>query len=76
MAAESLPQPVEIDSGFAVYKSAVESAGRTLVYRREYRLKEPLLPASRFDEALKFFLAVGAEEQQSVLLKAAVMRRP
>ena len=73
---EGLPKPVEIDAGFAVYKSATEAAGRTLVYRREYRLREPILPASLFDEALKFFLAVGAEEQQSVLLKTVNSRRP
>ncbi len=49
----------------------MKAEGRTLVYRREYRLLDPLLPASRHDEALKFFLAVTAEEQQSVLLKKA-----
>jgi hypothetical protein len=75
-AVEGLPKPAEIDAGFALYRSATEASGRTLVYRREYRLLEPLLPASRFDEALKFFLAVGAEEKQSVLLKTAGSRRP
>ncbi len=74
--AESLPKPVALDAGFASYSSRTEAAGRTLVYRREYRLIEPLLPASRHEEALKFFLAVGAEEQQSLLLKTAETRRP
>jgi transglutaminase-like putative cysteine protease len=75
-AAESLPKPVALDSGFAVYTSRTEAAGRTLVYRREFRLLEPLLPASRYDEALKFYQAVGAEEQQSLLLKTGISRRP
>ena len=74
--ADSLPKPVVLDAGFAAYSSRTEVAGPTLVYRREYRLIEPLLPASRHDEALKFFLAVGAEEQQSLLLKIAETRRP
>ncbi len=74
--AESLPKPVALDAGFAAYSSRTETAGRTFVYRREYRLTEPLLPASRYDEALKFFLAVGAEEQQSLLLKTGETRRP
>ena len=66
---DSLPKPVALDAGFASYTSRTEASGRTIVYRREYRLAEPLLPASRSEEALKFFLAVGAEEQQSLLLK-------
>ena len=74
--ADSLPKPVALDAGFASYSSRTEATGQTLVYRREYRLIEPLLPASRHDEALKFFLAVGAEEQQSLLLKTAGIRRP
>jgi len=74
--ADILPQPLAIDAGFAIYKSALEAAGSTLVYRREYRLSEPFLPASRFNEALNFFLAVGAEERQSLLLKTAERRRP
>lgn len=76
MAAESLPKPVALDAGFATYRSATESAGGLLIYRREYRLVEPLLPAARFDEALKFYLAVGAEEQQNALLKTPDQRRP
>lgn len=76
LAAESLPKPVDLDAGFAVYRSAAESEGRSLVYKREYRLVEPLLPAARFEEALKFFLAVGAEERQSVLLRSDGPRRP
>jgi len=74
--ADSLPKPVDLVSGFAAYASRTEASGRTLVYRREYRLTEPLLPADRHDEALKFFLAVGADEQQSLLLKATETRTP
>lgn len=74
--ADSLPKPVALDAGFASYSSRTEAAGPTVIYRREYRLIEPLLPASRHDEALKFFLAVGAEEQQSLLLRTTETRRP
>ena len=73
---ESLPKPVALEAGFAAYSSQTQADGRTIVYKREYRLLDPLLPASRYDEALKFFLAVAAEEQQSLLLKSAVSRRP
>jgi len=69
---EDLPKPVDLDAGFALYKSATEAAGRQLVYRREYRLREPTLPAARYDEALKFYLAVGADEKQVALVKQGV----
>jgi hypothetical protein len=67
--------PADLDAGFAAYKSAAEMSGRTLVYRREYRLLEPRLPAARFDEVRRFFLAVGADERQSMLLKTPASRR-
>jgi hypothetical protein len=75
-AVESLPKPVALEAGFAAYASQIQAEGKTIVYKREYRVLDPLLPASRYDEALKFYLAVAAEEQQSLLLKAGGSRRP
>ncbi len=73
---ESLPKPMDLEAGFAAYRSKVEHVDGALVYKREYRLAEPLLPAVRHEEALKFFLAVGAEEQQNALLRSRDDRRP
>jgi hypothetical protein len=73
---ESLPKPVALDAGFAAYTSRTRADGRAVIYEREYRLVDPWLPASRYDDALKFYLALAAEEQQSLLLKAAASRRP
>jgi hypothetical protein len=66
---EGLPAPVELEAGFAAYRSRTEAEGGRIVYRREYRVTEAVVPAARFDRALEFFLAVGAEEQRSLLLK-------
>jgi hypothetical protein len=66
---EGLPPAAEIDAGFAVYRSRIEQADRTLVYRREYRLLQPVLPASRYADAVRFFRAMDADQRQSVLLK-------
>jgi hypothetical protein len=75
-APDSLPQPVAFDAGFASYSSQTQAAGRTIVYRREFRLSEPVLPASRCDEALAFYLGIAADEQRSLLLKSPETRRP
>lgn len=66
---EGLPAPVELEAGFAAYRSRTEMDGGRVVYRREYRVTESVIPAARFDRAQEFFLAVGAEEQRSLLLK-------
>ena len=66
---EGLPPASDIDAGFAVYKTRTEESGRAVVYRREYRLLQPVLPASRYDEAVRFFRAMDADQRQSVLLK-------
>ncbi len=66
---EGLPPATGIDTGFAAYESRTEENGRSLVYRRKYRVLQPVLPADRFAEAVKFFRAMDADQRQSVLLK-------
>jgi hypothetical protein len=66
---DSLPPPADVDAGFAVYRSRIEQRGRALVYSRVYRLLEPVLPASRFEDAVRFYRAMDADQRQSVLLK-------
>ncbi len=66
---EGLPPAAAIDAGFGVYRSSTELRERALVYRREYRLLQPTLPAARYEEAVRFFRAMDADQRQSVLLK-------
>ncbi len=73
---DSLPKPVAFDAGFAAYSSRTEVDGHTLVYHREYRLREPLLPASQCGDAVAFYLGVAADEQRSLILKAPETRGP
>lgn len=68
---EGLPPAADLDPGFAAYRSRTEGRERALVFRREYRLVQPVLPAGRFEEAVKFFRAMDADQRQSVLLKKA-----
>lgn len=66
---EGLPSGADLDPGFAAYRSRTEERERALVFRREYRMVQPLLPADRFEEAVKLFRAMDADQRQSVLLK-------
>jgi hypothetical protein len=66
---EGLPPASDLDSGFAVYRSRTEKSGRSVVYRRTYRLLQPVLPAARFADAVRFFRAMDADERQSIVLK-------
>jgi hypothetical protein len=66
---EGLPPAADLDLGFAAYSSRTEERGGALVFRREYRVVQPVLPADRFEEAVKFFRAMDADQRHSVLLK-------
>jgi len=66
---EGLPSASDLDPGFAVYKSTTEKSGRAVVYRRSYRLLQPVLPVAQFDEAVRFFRNIAIDERQSALLK-------
>ena len=68
---EGLPPAAAIDAGFAVYKSSTERSDRSIVYRREYRLLHPRLAADLYEEAVRFFKALDADQRQSVLLKSS-----
>jgi hypothetical protein len=66
---EELPPAVDLNAGFAAYCSRTESAASTLVYRREYRLLRPFLPASVHGEAVMFYREMDRDERQNALLK-------
>ena len=66
---EGLPPAAALDLGFATYSCRTEERERTLIVHREYRVVQPVLPAGRFEEAVKLFRAMDADRRQSVLLK-------
>jgi len=64
-------EPVEIDTGIALYRSKVEMVGNVLHYSRIYQIKDVLVPTSRLDELRKFYRQVAAAEHSSAVLKRA-----
>jgi hypothetical protein len=65
---DELPQPVNIDSGFATYSSKVEMAGPNLLrYTRTYQVKDVLVPSARLPELKVFFQKIMADENNAVV---------
>lgn len=67
---DSVPDPVEVDLGFAAYRSRTEINGTTLRYSRTYEVREPLLPAARLEEYRRLHREIARDERAVVLLKA------
>ncbi|MBV8630129.1 MAG: transglutaminase domain-containing protein, partial [Silvibacterium sp.] len=68
-AVDEVPDPVNLDVGFATYRSDVKVEGDTLRYSREYVLKKLDLEASQYAELKKFEAVVNTDENRSAVLK-------
>ncbi len=66
---DDLPVPVQVDYGFAEYRSTVEIEGNVLRYRRYFRINEVLVPRERLDELKEFFRRIAADELNSAVLR-------
>jgi hypothetical protein len=67
--ADDLPEPVNIDVGFASYQSSTRLEGNTLHYSRTYTVREVTLPAERYADYRKLAETIGADEESRVVLK-------
>lgn len=68
---DELPPPVEIDYGFAAYRSKIELNGNVLRYQREYQVKEVKVSAERLPDLKKFYRQIAADERASAVLQRA-----
>jgi hypothetical protein len=66
---DDLPEPVDVDMGFAAYHSKVEVTGSKLRYSREFIRRDVLLPPQRVEELRKMQGIIGADENVAVVLK-------
>ena len=66
---DELPPPVELNYAFADYRSQVEAAANVLRYRRDFKIKDVLVPTQRLDELKKFFRQIAADEHSSAVLQ-------
>jgi len=66
---EDVPEPVDVDMGFAAYHSKIEIAGNKLRYSREFIRREVLVQPDRVEQLRKMQGIIGADENTAVLLK-------
>jgi hypothetical protein len=68
---DSLPDPVDLDVGFAAYHSRTEVAGNVLRYTRTYELRELKIPASQAGEYRRLHQAIARDERAVAVLKSS-----
>lgn len=68
-AVDELPQPVNVDLGFAAYTSESKVTGQAIHYTRTYTVRDVQLPAERYAEVKKLARVIETDEQSSAVLK-------
>jgi transglutaminase-like putative cysteine protease len=68
-AVDDLPEPANVDVGFASYQSKIEVTGSKLRYWREYTRRNVDIGPERMADLRKFEGRIGADESASVVLK-------
>jgi hypothetical protein len=68
---DETPDPVEVDTAFASYKSSITAKGNVLHYEREYVVKKVEIPASEATEFRKLEGAILMDEKGTAVLKKA-----
>jgi len=66
---DDMPQPVDLDVGFASYKSEVKAMGDVLHYSREYVVRQLELAPDKSADMRKLMGAINADETNSAVLK-------
>jgi hypothetical protein len=68
-AIDEVPEPVQVDVGFATYRSEVKTDQNVLRYSRELVVKELALNPDQYDALKKLESAITADENRSAVLK-------
>jgi hypothetical protein len=68
-AVDDMPAAVDLDLGFASYKSQVKADGGVLHYSREYVVRELDLAPEKSADVNKLMSVITADENSSAVLK-------
>ena len=68
---DDLPPPVDVDYGFAAYKSKTEVQGNALRYSRTFEVKEVDVPLAKVNDLKKFYRIIAEDERNAAVLVPA-----
>jgi hypothetical protein len=68
---DSLPDPVDVDVGFAAYHSRTEVSGTLLKYRRTFEQRELRVPPARIADLRQLQQVIARDERAVAVLKKA-----
>ena len=66
---DEVPNPVDLNTDFASYRSEVKVDGNPVRYSREYVVKKLSIDASQYTDLQKFEGEINADESRSAVLK-------
>jgi hypothetical protein len=66
---DDVPDPVNLDVGFATYRSEVKAQGDTLHYTRQYVLRKVELDPGQYSTLRKLEGQITADENSNAVLK-------
>ena len=66
---DELPDAIDLDLGFASYKSSSQVKGNVLHYSRTYTVREVTLPADKYADLQKLSGVIANDEQSRAVLK-------
>jgi len=66
---DETPDPVDLDLGFASYRSSVSAKGNTLHYEREYLVRQVQIPAAKSADFHRLENAILADEKGAAVIK-------
>jgi hypothetical protein len=66
---DALPPPVDVDEGFAAYRSKTEVVGRMLRYTRSFEIKDLSVPADKVEKLKQLYRRIADDERNSAVLK-------
>jgi len=69
---DELPGPVQIDVGFASFRSTVTSAAGVVHYQSEFVVRDPQIGLEKLDQFRKLEEAIARDENSNVVLKKKI----
>jgi hypothetical protein len=68
-AVDEIPDPVNLDLGFASYQSSSQVKDNVLHYTRTYTVRQVTLPADKYPDLQKLAGVIAADEESRAVLK-------